>query len=100
LHELSKTFGGKRMSERVPTIQIKSDHLESQGAFVVINEKDFDPAKGHELYVEEAETVIKKNLTTEHSTVAQLKQYLTEHAIPFPPYAAKPELVALYEENK
>jgi hypothetical protein len=33
-----------------PTVQIKSSDP-AQGAFVVINESDFDAAKGHERYV-------------------------------------------------
>jgi hypothetical protein len=37
-----------------PTVKIKSTHPESQGAYVDINESDFDPEKGHELYVEPA----------------------------------------------
>lgn len=34
-----------------PTVKIKSTNFESQGAFVIINEEDYDPAK-HTLYVE------------------------------------------------
>lgn len=34
------------------TIKIKSSHPASQGAFVEINEGDFDEAKGHERYID------------------------------------------------
>lgn len=34
-----------------PTVKIKPSHP-SQGAFVEINESDFDEAKGHERYIE------------------------------------------------
>ena len=37
-------------TEDVPTLKVKPSH-ESQGAFVVINESDFDPEK-HELFEE------------------------------------------------
>lgn len=37
------------MSDTVKTIRVKSTHPESQGAFVEINEADFDKSK-HELY--------------------------------------------------
>ena len=33
-------------------IKIKSTHPPSQGDFVLLEEEDFDPAKGHELYEE------------------------------------------------
>lgn len=33
-------------------IKIKSTHPESQGEFVLIEEADFDPEKGHELLEE------------------------------------------------
>lgn len=41
-------------SHDIPTVNIKSTHFESQGAFVVINATDFDPAKGHVLYEPDA----------------------------------------------
>ena len=34
-------------------LKIKSEHEESQGKFVLIDEENFDPSK-HELYVENA----------------------------------------------
>jgi len=34
-------------------IKIKSTHPESQGDHVIIEEEDFDPAKGHELFESE-----------------------------------------------
>jgi len=37
-----------------PVVRIKSTHPESQGAFVEVNESDFDPEK-HELYIAPAE---------------------------------------------
>jgi len=38
---------------KCPVVKIKSTHPETQGAFVEINETDFDAEK-HELYVEPA----------------------------------------------
>lgn len=41
------------MSDTLPTVKVKASDPE-QGAFVIINEADFDPAV-HELYVEPTE---------------------------------------------
>lgn len=38
-------------NQTVPTVRIKSTHPKSQGDFVEINEKDFDPKK-HEMFDE------------------------------------------------
>ena len=42
------------MSEVCNTVKVKSTHPETQGAFVEINEEDFNEAI-HELYVESSE---------------------------------------------
>lgn len=76
------------------TIKIKSTHPESQGAFVVINEADFDAEK-HELYVEGEEG----DSGDRSLTVAEIKEILTAAGIEIPTGAKKADLLVLLPQG-
>ncbi len=58
----------------IPTLKIKSTHPPSQGDFVVINEVDFDPEKGHVLYEDAGAAVEHPAKASKKSTKASAEQ--------------------------
>lgn len=77
----------KGASGTCPVKRIKADN--EQG-FTEINEHDFDPAKGHEPYVEQAAEVEPKDMN-----VKQLKAHLKGLGIEFSAKASREDLLAL-----
>lgn len=78
------------MSDTCPTVRITPEH-ESQGAFVEINESDFDPAV-HTLY-EEPGVVI----TLASRTVKQLKAIAAERGVDLGDATEKGDIIAAIE---
>jgi len=69
------------MSEVCNTVKVKSTHPETQGAFVEINEEDFNEAV-HELYVEGSEepAPVEKKLTKAEAEAAKAEAAKAEAA--------------------